>query len=705
MTAEIRMGIDTGGTFTDLAVEEDGMLELYKAPTTPEDPVVGVLEVIEAAARRRACSVEALLARCSLLMHGTTRALNAVLTGTTARTALLLTRGHPDVLVLREGGRPNAFAHAVPYPAPYVPRRLTFEVPERVDVHGRVVEPLDEAAVRRIAVDLRDAKVEAVAVCLLWSIADPSHELRVGELLREELGDLPVTLSHALNPVIREYRRASSAAIDASLKPLMATYLGTLEARLRGAGFAGRLLITTSSGGVLDAADMARAPIHALNSGPAMAPIAGRDVVRRAGAEQHGGAVIVADTGGTSYDATLIRRGEIPRTREVWLGTPRLGHMTGFPSVDVRSIGAGGGSVAWVDDGGLLRVGPHSAGSTPGPVAYGRGGAEPTVTDACLALGWLDADYFLGGTMALDGRAAVQAIDVRVAAPLGLSPLEAAAAIVQLATDHMARAIEELCIGQGVDPAEATLVGGGGAGGFNAVAIARRLGCARVIVPEVAPALSAAGAVIADVELDHVAVVRTSTADFDHERVRQVVDALRRSSREFLKRTAGDGAATRIDLFAEARYPHQTWDLEVPLDGEPATPEDVRRLEVGFHAKHREVFAVDDAGAPVDVAAVRARASVRRNAFIRGVRMDAGLGCEVPSREAVFAGRGPTVVPVYRVGRVDTSLPLSGPAIVEAPLTTVVIDGEDRFWVDEAGGVTVDLRRSVEVEADTARPS
>ena len=400
----MRFAVDTGGTFTDLVVEsDDGGLRMYKAPTTPSDPVAGVLETLARAADDLGESREALLDRGEMLIHGTTHAINAIVTGNTARTAFLTTKGHPDVLVFREGGRTEPFNFTVPYPEPYVPRSLTFEVSERVAYDGSVTEPLDEAGVMEIIEELKSREIEAVGVCLLWSIVTPAHELRVGALLERHLPGVPYTLSHVLNPSLREYRRASSTCIDASLKPLMGDYLGGLESRLRDAGFGGRVLVVTTQGGAMDAADMAHAPIHSINSGPAMAPIAGR-----AYAEADTGAdtAIIADTGGTTFDVSLVRGGRIPWTRETWIGQPYRGHMTGFPAVDVKSIGAGGGSIAWVDEGGLLHVGPKSAGAVPGPVCYGAGGTEPTVTDASVILGWIDPAYFLGGTMALETEAA-----------------------------------------------------------------------------------------------------------------------------------------------------------------------------------------------------------------------------------------------------------------------------------------------------------
>ncbi|HEY8869851.1 MAG TPA: hydantoinase/oxoprolinase family protein [Candidatus Limnocylindrales bacterium] len=313
----MRFSADTGGTFTDLVIErDDGRIQAFKSPTTPADPVDGVLAAFQLAADTLGLDLEALLGAGDALVHATTRAVNALLTGTTAKTALLRTQGHPDVLVLREGGR-DRFNRVRPYPEPYVPRSLTFEIPERVGSQGEVVLALDEAEVVRVIERLRHLEIEAVAVCLLWSITNPAHELRVGQLLQEHLPGVPHTLSHALNPTLREYRRASSTAIDASLKPLMTKYLGSVETRVRAAGFRGRVFMVTSNGGVLDAAAVADAPIHVIRSGPAMAPVAGRHFAQLDAAAD---TVIVTDTGGTSYDVSLVRRGRIPWTRETWLG-------------------------------------------------------------------------------------------------------------------------------------------------------------------------------------------------------------------------------------------------------------------------------------------------------------------------------------------------------------------------------------------------
>ena len=671
----MRFAVDTGGTFTDLVLEDHReRVRMFKAPTTPADPVTGIMDAVGIAAESMATSVEDLLAAGDMFIHGTTHAINAVITGSTARTALLTTAGHPDVLVFREGGRIEPFNFAVPFPEPYVPRALTFEVPERIAADGQVVEALDEPATVQLIGELSERDVESVAVCLLWSTVNPAHELRVAELLEEHLPRAPFTLSHVLNPILREYRRASSTAIDASLKPLMSTYLDGLSRRLREAGFGGRLLMLTSGGGVMDAEDMARAPIHAIGSGPSMAPIAGRHYARAdAGADT----AIVADTGGTTFDVSLVRRGAIPTTPETWIGRRYRGHIVGFPSVDVRSIGSGGGSIAWVDEGGLLHVGPESAGAVPGPACYGKGGERPTVTDAALVLGYIDPEFFLGGTMALDVERAAAAIAADVGAPLGLDDAEAASAILRLATENMVGAIEEITINQGIDPRGAVLVGGGGAAGLNSVAIARRLGCRSVVIPEVGAALSAAGALMSDLQADHRALHYAATDRFDFDGVNRVLESLTARCAEFIEGPGTGGTAHAVDLYAEARYRHQIWEIDLPLELDRFDSEaDVCGVREDFDRLHEEVFAFRDPGSDVEFVGWRATARARLGADGFG-RLEAEGALEAGvsgSRTAYFAGLGAVETDVELFEAMDPGAAVEGPAVIESAFTTVVVD-------------------------------
>jgi N-methylhydantoinase A len=670
----MRLAVDTGGTFTDLVLEDDhGHLHQYKSPTTPRDPVEGILNVLTQAAVNRGVGLADLLGDTRIFLHATTRAINAVLTGTTARTALLTTMGHRDVLLLREGGRSEPFDWTHGYPAPYIPRALCFEVPERIGSQGEIVRPLDEAGLISILAQLGSAQVESVAVCLLWSIVNPSHEIRIGELLAEHLPGVPYTLSHVLNPTLREYRRASSAAIDASLKPLMTNYLRSLEGTLRAAGLTGRLLMVTSNAGVLDANDVAGAPIHVINSGPSMAPVAGRHYASLDGGSEN---AVVADTGGTSYDVTLVRRGRIPTTRETWLGPVHSGHITGFPAVDVKSIGAGGGSIAWVDAGGLLHVGPQSAGSVPGPVAYGRGGTQPTVTDASLVLGYLDPDYFLGGTMPLDIKAAMRSIDEQIGLPLGLDTHAAAAAIMAVTTERMVQCIEEITVNQGVDPRKAVLIGGGGAAGLNAVAIGQRLGCSAVIVPDVGAAMSAAGALMSDLMAEFSATFLGNSADFDTAAANRALRDLERKCRTFILRTGTEAGGSAIDFLIEAHYPRQVWSLEVPLAvSQFNSPADVAGMVRDFHAQHEEMYGIHDERSPIEVVVLRARARCRLRTEPPGRLRSGGLPEQrTATRKTYFRKFGFLDARVLRLESMRFDEMIHGPAIVESRFTTIVVN-------------------------------
>lgn len=685
-SSPMRLSVDIGGTFTDLVVEENGVLRLFKSPTVPSDPVQGILSVLDVAAAASGLPLPEFLARVTSFTHATTRGLNAVLTGNTARTAFLTTAGHPDVLLLREGGRHNPYDFTVPYPEPYVPRSLTFEVPERVLSTGKVLVPIDIPAVEALCTRIAESGAEALAVCLLWSTVNPVHELLVAELVESRLPGIPYTLSHQLNPSLREYRRASSAAIDASLKPLMSEYVSSLTTRLRGAGLEGRILMVTSMGGVVDASDAAAAPILTINSGPSMAPVAGRAY---AAADLSADAVIIADAGGTTYDVTLVRRGEIPSTRSAWVGGERTGHMTGLPSIDVKSVGAGGGSIAWVDSGGLLHIGPQSAGSEPGPACYGRGGTAATVTDASLVLGYLDPANFSSGSMTLDTEAARGAVERDVAIPLGIGIVEAASAILELTTEQMVRAIEEITLQQGIDPARAVLVGGGGAAGLNAAAVADRLGCSTLVMPAVGSALAAAGALMSDITGLFSTTVTTVTNDFDAGRVNDGLNELIERASIFAARVGGEERAT-TSLFAEARYPQQIWELEVPLQVSAfLNQQDVEDFVADFHSIHNEILGIMDSRSPVEIVSWGARVSIPLPGSGAVLSADSGDYAEPTIRRAYVKGQGMTDMPVRSLASFSVGKSFTGPMLVESPFTTIVIADSSEVAITPSGSLII----------------
>src|SRR5579871_479799 len=606
------IAVDTGGTFTDVVVADStGELWFNKALTTPTRASEAVLEALGYIANDAGVSADKLLESTDLFTYGTTRATNAILTGSTARTGFFVTEGFPDVLTLREGGKSDPFDFSVRSPTPYVPRHLTFEIPGRIDAQGRELQPFDRTRAAEAIASAADHGCEAVAVCFLWSFINPAHELAFAELLKELAPGLPFTLSHQLNPRIREYRRASSTAIDASLKPLMQDHFGTFALDLEKNGFRGDLFVVTSAGGCLHVDDITEQPIYSVYSGPSMAPVSAMAYADQEGSEQD---TIVFDTGGTSFDVSLIQDRRLGRTREKWLGVPFESHLTGIASVAVSSIGAGGGSIAWIDDGGLLRVGPQSAGAEPGPVCYGRGGTQPTVTDAAVVLGYLDPAYFLGGRLPLQVEHARSAITKAIGEPLGLDVFRASEAIHTVASEAMVSAVEEITINQGVDPRDCLLVAGGGAGGLNAVMIARELGCRRVLVPRTAGALSAAGALLADIVAEFNVSRALTTATFDFAAAHDVIASLNEQMTRFLERLKLDNREIKSiqrDVFVEARYPYQVWEIEVEVpDARLETDDDVRRLLQRFHEVHERTFAVNQPDQQIECQHWRGRLTV-----------------------------------------------------------------------------------------------
>jgi N-methylhydantoinase A len=685
----MRFAIDTGGTFTDLLVErEDGRLRMFKASTTPSDPIKGVLDSLSHAAESYRLGLREFLGAGSTLIYGTTHAINAIITGNTARTAFLTTAGHPDILTLREGGRSEPFNFTVGFPQPLVPRSLTWEIAGRIVADGTVLHPLDELQAVDVIRQMTAASVEAVGVCLLWSVVNPAHELRIGELLTTHMPGVAFSLSHEINPTIREFRRASSACIDASLKPMMRDYFAGLEARLGESGFAGRVLVVTSQGGVMDAAEVARAPVHLINSGPSMAPVSGGFFAR---ADEKTDTAIIADTGGTTYDVSLVRRGEVPTTRETWIGQPFRGHMTGFPSVDVKSVGAGGGSIAWIDDGGMLHVGPASAGSDPGPVCYGRGGARPTVTDAAVVLGYIDPDFFLGGAIRLDAAGARRAVEKHVARPLRMSIEDAGNAIIAIATENMVQAIIDITVNQGIDPRQAVLIGGGGAAGLNSVRIARRLQSPKLVIPELGPVLSAAGAMMSDLRAHYYAYCFTTSREFDYDAVNSVLAALAERARSFLMGSGQSASSHAIQFKTEARYAEQVWDIEAPVaGGRVGTEADLADLVATFHRLHEEIFAVSDPDSPIEfvgwTAAVSAR--IRQESAPRLDEEATGRGDHF--RSAYFPGHGSVETAVRCFELLPVGEAVAGPAILESSFTTVVVDPGAVAVRRQSGSLSID---------------
>ncbi len=669
------ISVDTGGTFTDVVVSDDtGNFTVGKALTTPRRVFEGMQRATASAGDVLGLSVTELLQQTNILVYGTTHSTNSLVENKVAKTALLVTEGFPDILVIKEGGKFDAHDFSVDYPEPYIPRRNTFEIAERITSEGEVLEPLDEVQARGVLLQLKEQSFDAVAVSFIWSIANPAHELALAALIEELLPGTPYTLSHQLVAIIREYRRTSATAIDASLKPLMQHHLMEMESDLREAGYAGEILVSTSIGGCMHVEELIERPIHTVQSGPAMSPVAGRTYSDQEGL---GGDVIVCDTGGTTFDVGLVRAGNIKFTRETWLGGQWTGHILGISSIDVRSIGAGGGSIAWMDSGGLLRVGPHSAGADPGPACYGRGGDEPTVTDAALVLGYLDTENFLGGRMDLDRDASHRVIG-RLAERLNRTPQEAAFAVNNLANELMIKAIQNITISEGLNPRECALVAGGGAAGLGIVHIARELGCKRVLLPKTAGALSACGMQFSDIVAEQTAACVTRTDDFDLEGANGLLEEIGKELEQFAATLTDKGFDQyRIEYLVEARYLFQVWELEVTLPFATFSgPDDIERLVQAFHRVHERVFAVRDDASPVECLNWKGRLSVGLGHGINGVVAQSGTTTAEPHgwREAFFGGTASLKTPVYLGAELPVGARLQGPLVIVEPTTTIVAD-------------------------------
>ena len=688
-----RVAVDTGGTFTDVVVVDDsGKQTIGKALTTPDRVFDGMRASLANAAGQLEKSFAELLAETTILIYGTTHSTNAFVQKKVAKTALLVTQGFPDILVIKEGGRYNAHDFSSDYPDPYIPRRHTFEITERVSSEGEAVVPLDRAQARRVLESLKARSIEAVAVSFLWSIANPENELAMGALIEEHLPGIPYTLSHKLASILREYRRTSAAAIDASLKPLMQDHLAGMERDLRDDGFVGELLISTSMGGCTHVDDVRAHPIHTLKSGPAMAPVAGRT---HATIERLDQDVVVCDTGGTTFDVGLIRNGEIVHTRETWLGGQWTGHILGTSSVDIRSIGAGGGSIAWVDSGGLLRVGPESAGSDPGPACYGKGGDRPTVTDAAVVLGYLLPEHFLGGRMALDVDAARRVI-ADLAASLEIDVERLAYGVLHLANELMIKAIQSITVSEGLNPREATIVAGGGAAGMGVVQIARELGARQVLLPKSAGVLSAGGMQFSDIVTEHSVSCVSRTDEFDIDSVNTALDDIEAELVRFLDTITEKGFHRHsIEYLVEARYLFQVWELDVPLPFDRLRgPSDVDRLMRAFHDVHDRIYAVRDEQSPIECLNWKGRLSVKINDDPAPAVSTAGQK-NLKSKQrtqAYFGGTTAVETPVFVGDDLVPGSVLQGPAIIVEPTTTIVVDERSTLRVSDASNFLIDVQ-------------
>jgi len=677
--------IDIGGTFTDCLVSDSGgVISIFKSPTTPGEFEKGFINVLHAAAEGHGLTADDFLKQIELIVHGSTVSTNALVEKKTVKVGLILNEGHEDVLLLRQGPRKGAFQWKLNYPDPYVPRHLTRGVAGRIDARGRELVALDEDAVRSAAGAFRTLGVEAVAVGLLWSVVNPAHEVRVGELLAEELPDIPITLSHEINPMPREYQRIIATAIDASIHPIVSRYIGRLQSALDEAGFTGDLLLANCVGGMMPLPEMLKKPIYSVMSGPTLAPMAALALSDEPD-------IIVGDMGGTTFDVSALRDHQIIITPDSMIHDDSLG----IPKVDVRSVGAGGGSIAHVDAGGLLKVGPQSAGARPGPACYGAGGERPTVTDANVVLGLVDPDYFLGGKMKLHRQLAEKAVG-EIATALGVGLEEAAYAIYTTSNHNMVAAIEEITVREGINPRDSLFVCGGGATAIHIAEMADVLGLKRYMVPRFMAGLSAFGGLISDIRNEKSGVLLTSHVDFDLDGVNALLAQLRKAGDGFLADAGVAPDNRQFELSYMGRYEFQSFEIEVPFelgDG-PLSADDLSMLVEAFHRMHERIYSIRIDGDVVEFTAWKLRAIGKRSGqeTWRRNTLPPQAGPVTPkATRRVYdqPARSMIEVPVYELSALGEGAKLHGPCLIEAPTFTAFLKRGHDGSLDTFGNINV----------------
>jgi N-methylhydantoinase A len=677
-----RIGIDVGGTFTDLvAVDDDGQVVLAKSASTPNDPSLGVMEGLELLAVELDKDLPALLNETERIIHGTTVATNALLERKGAKVGLLTTEGHRDILEMREGLKDDRYNLRMPPPIPLVPRALRIGVRERLRFDGTVGISLSRASLASGVRKLLQAGVDAVAVCYLHAYRDPSHELATRRYVETRLPDAYLSLSSEVLPQIKEYERVCTTVVNAYVGPTLSRYLTHLADRLQVAGYRRDILIMQSHGGVTPLADAARLAAGAILSGPA-GGIAGS----RYGAQLLGeGNLISFDMGGTSTDIAVLEEGEPFLTGDKSVGGLRVA----LPSLDIHILGAGGGSIAHVDLGGILHVGPESAGADPGPACYGKGGMAATVTDANLVLGYLDPSNFLGGRRPLDTGAALSAVE-RIASPLGITAVAAAEGIHRVVNANMAEGIRLVSARRGVDPRRFALLAFGGAAGLHITEVARQLEISRVVVPRVAAVLSAWGMLATDLRYELV-----------HTHVGEVQKIGAAELRRLFADMEADGRARLATAFAgpisvcraaDMRYGEQIFEITVPLDGlDLNAPDLIERVIERFHWRHKELYTYS---APdQEVVLVNARLAVVGELPTLPAEpiIDAREAVASPGSRRVYLGTW-LDVPAYELDSLHPGDEVEGPALFESATTTILVRANDSALVTPHGWLDIQIR-------------
>jgi N-methylhydantoinase A len=660
VTQGYSVGVDIGGTFTDVVCAGPQGVVTMKLPTTTQDRSLAAAEALRRLRHDHDVPPSAIMR----FAHGTTVATNAVLERNGARIGLITTEGFRDTLEIGRQMRRQLYDLALKPETPgwVAPGARRVEVRERIAADGSVVTPLDPASVERAIAALRAEGVEAIAICLLFSFQNPDHERAVAEAVRAAMPGVPVSLSSEVDPAFREYERTAATCFDAYVKPVVDDYLARMETALADAGSPAPLQVMQSRGGLASSAIARQRPIRLFLSGPAAGVIGARAEADRAGIRD----IISIDIGGTSTDIALAEGGAVAVRPDAAIGEHRLR----VPMLDIVTLGAGGGSVAWLDTAGGLRVGPRSAGAEPGPACYGRGGAEPAVTDASVVLGFLDPDFFAGGELTLSPELAREALERRIARPLGISVEQAAAGIHRIVNAQIADGMRLVSLNRGLDPRDFTLVALGGAGGIHGAALADELGIRRVLVPRSPGVLSAAGLLSAVIEHEIAGPFHSRFADTTPAAIAEALAALHDRAAALMAREAVGDLAIERAAFADVAYEGQSHTIEVPYD--PSRAEPITEAYRRFEEAHRRVNG-HAMGAPAKFVNLRVTHWARLSDPLAGPAERAGGSSRKGTRRVLFPDRGPVEAAIHDRARLAADAVVAGPAVLEQTDTTTLV--------------------------------
>lgn len=681
-----RVGIDIGGTFTDeVVITSSGEMHIFKTPSTPADSSIGMLDCLKRAADKFGLGLADFLGRVEMLVHGTTVATNTMLQYNGAKTGLITTKGFRDALEMRRAHKENIWDLSLAPPPAIIPRHLRLGVTERINYAGQVLTPLDEDETRKVVRQLRSEGVRAIAVCTLFSFINPVHERRIREIILEEFPECYVSISSEILPQVREYERTSTTAVNAYVGPVLGRYLRNLQNKLAAAGFRHEVLITQSNGGIMSASYGAEHGAATLLSGPSAGAVGGMFFASQLGMPN----LIVMDMGGTSYDVSLIKDGAYALTTEGEIARYRVA----LPMIDIHTIGAGGGSIAYLDKGNLLRVGPRSAGADPGPACYGKGGAEPTTTDANVVLGYINPDFYLGGELRIDRRASEAAIRTRIAEPLGISLIEAADGIYRLVNTNMADATKVVSVEKGHDPREFALVAAGGAGALHGSKIAEIVGIPTVIVPKTASVFCAMGMLESDIKHDYVRTMWAPLESLDLNELNHVFNQMETEARRTLKSEGIPEERIEIERGMDLRYMGQHHEVTVLIPEGEITCHTLPQIAERFHAAHQRLFLYSEPDSPLESINVRVTGIGKIPKTPLQSWPEGGPDASPAlkgKRSAYFSEAGGWVeTPIYDGSRLRAGNRIVGPAIIEEVTTTIVVCPRDQAEIDRLGNVVI----------------